>query len=378
MSEEVQIDQEVYDRLIAEGKSERIARAKAKAAGVRKAKEAAGETLGPRSADQLAAAAAGTGAAATAAGDAPTGGGVATLAPPATGNGTGNGNGNGATARLTPEQRAARVAASLGKGGESASMGVPAASTHTHRMLALVPPSGIQQVKTEQDDKVYTWPHLLLLEFVALLAVGAVVLVASFFLDAPLGSLANANEVPAINKAPWYFMGLQELLRYFHPMIAGVTMPGVVIVVLMAAPYVDKNPSAQPENRKTANMAFTFFTVFWGILVIIGSFIRGAGYECEPELALVGLLGLVSDPLGRASRLARTTSGHVEPDAPVRGVRRTLLWARPRGPVPDESLHVEIGEQRCSFLLGEESDLLHQALAQDLPHPLRCRLRWTP
>jgi menaquinol-cytochrome c reductase cytochrome b/c subunit len=281
MSEEVQIDQEVYDRLIAEGKSERIARAKAKAAGVRKAKEAAGETLGPRSAEQLAAASAGAGAgaaapgAAAAGGDASTGGGVATLAPPA----TGNGNGNGATARLTPEQRAARVAASLGKGGEQASMGVPAASTHTHRMLALVPPSGIQQVKTEQEDKVYTWPHLLLLEFVALLAVGSLVLVASFFLDAPLGSLANANEVPAINKAPWYFMGLQELLRYFHPMVAGVTMPGVVIVVLMAAPYVDKNPSAQPENRKTANMAFTFFTVFWGILVIIGSFIRGAGYE---------------------------------------------------------------------------------------------------
>jgi menaquinol-cytochrome c reductase cytochrome b/c subunit len=278
MSEEVQIDQEVYDRLIAEGKSERIARAKAKAAGVRKAKEAAGEKLGPRSADELAAASAGAGAGAAAAAgsDAPSGGGVATLAPPAAG---GNGNGNGASARLTPEERAARVAASLGKGGEQASMGVPASGAHTHRMLALVPPSGIQQVKTEQDDKVYTWPHLLLLEFVALLAAGALVLVVSFFLDAPLGSLANANEVPAINKAPWYFMGLQELLRYFHPMVAGVTMPGVVIVVLMAAPYVDKNPSAQPENRKTANMAFTFFTVFWGILVIIGSFIRGAGYE---------------------------------------------------------------------------------------------------
>ena len=279
MSEEVQIDQEVYDRLIAEGKSDRIARAKAKAAGVRKAKEAAGEKLGPKSADELAAAAAAptAGAAAEAGGDAPAAaGGVATLAPPAAKT---NGNGNGAAARLTPEERAARVAASLGKGGEQASIGVPAASSHTHRMLALVPPSGIQQVKTEQEDKVYTWPHLLLLEFVALLAVGSVVLVASFFLDAPLGSLANANEVPAINKAPWYFMGLQELLRYFHPMVAGVTLPGVVIVILMAAPYVDKNPSAQPENRKTANLAFTFFTVFWGILVIIGSFIRGAGYE---------------------------------------------------------------------------------------------------
>lgn len=281
MSEEVQIDQEVYDRLIAEGKSERIARAKAKAAGVRKAKEAAGEKLGPRSAEELAATSAAPAAAAAAAGgDAPAAGGVATLAPPAAGgNGNGNGNRNGASARLTPEERAARVAASLGKGGEQASIGVPAASDHTHRMLALVPPSGIQQVKGEQEDKVYTWPHLLLVEFVALLAVGSVVLVASFFLDAPLGSLANANEVPAINKAPWYFMGLQELLRYFHPMVAGVTLPGVVIVILMAAPYVDKNPSAQPENRKTANLAFTFFTVFWGVLVIIGSFIRGAGYE---------------------------------------------------------------------------------------------------
>ncbi len=276
MSEEVQIDQEVYDRLIAEGKSERIARAKAKAAGVRKAKEAAGEQLGPRSAEELAAKAAP--AAAAAGGDAGEGAGaVATMAPPAAKSGNGSGNGGGA--RLSPEERAARVAASLGKGGDAASMGVPAASAHTHRMLALVPPSGIQQVKTEQEDKVYTWPHLLLVEFVALLAMGSFVLLVSFFLDAPLGSLANANEVPAINKAPWYFMGLQELLRYFHPMVAGVTLPGVAIVLLMAAPYVDKNPSAQPENRKTANLAFTFFMVFWGVLVIIGSFIRGAGYE---------------------------------------------------------------------------------------------------
>jgi menaquinol-cytochrome c reductase cytochrome b/c subunit len=171
------------------------------------------------------------------------------------------------------------VAASLGNGPGSTSIGVPASSEHTHRMLALVPPAGIQQVQSKQMDKVYTWPHLLLVEFVALLAVGSILLIASFFLDAPLGSLANPNEVPAINKAPWYFMGLQELLRYFHPMIAGVTLPGVVIVGLMAAPYVDKNPSARPENRKVANMAFTFFLTFWGILVIIGSFLRGPGYE---------------------------------------------------------------------------------------------------
>ena len=266
MSEEITPDQEVYDRLIAEGKSERIARAKAKSAAVRKAKAAEGQSVGPRPAEEAAKAleefresqSAGAGVATKTAAEA--------AGAPAGG-------------RLTPEQRAARVAESLGNGGEATSIGVPASSEHTHRLLALVPPAGIQQVQAKQQDKVYVWPHLLLIEFVSLLAVGSLLLVASFFLDAPLGSLANPNDVPAINKAPWYFMGLQELLRYFHPMIAGVTIPGVVILLLMAAPYVDKNPSTKPENRKLANMAFTFFVVFWSVLVMVGSFMRGPGYE---------------------------------------------------------------------------------------------------
>jgi menaquinol-cytochrome c reductase cytochrome b/c subunit len=263
---EVQMDQAVYDRLVGEGMSERMARAKAKAAAVRASKIAEGQTLGPKPPEEAK-------AALEAFKENQGGGGVATkTAAPADGNGNGGG-------RLTPEERAARVAASLGTANANQSIGVPQSGDHTHRMLALVPPAGIQQVQGKQMDKVYTWPHLLLVEFVALLAVGSLLLIVSFFLDAPLGSLANPNEVPAINKAPWYFMGLQELLRYFHPMIAGVTMPGVFVVGLMAAPYIDKNPSARPENRKVANMAFTFFLAFWGILVIIGSFLRGAGYE---------------------------------------------------------------------------------------------------
>lgn len=268
MSDEVQIDQDVYDRLIGEGKSERIARAKAKAASVRKAKIAEGQSLGPRPADEASKALEEFRASAG-------GGGVATkTAAPAEAGGAGGG-------RLTPEERAARVAASLGNGGakQPVSAGVPTSGDHTHRLLALVPPAGIQQVQSKQMDKVYTWPHLLLVEFVALLAAGSLLLIVSFFLDAPLGSLANPNDVPSINKAPWYFMGLQELLRYFHPMVAGITLPGVFAVMLMAAPYVDKNPSAKPENRKVAVLGFTFFAVFWGVLVVIGSFIRGAGYE---------------------------------------------------------------------------------------------------
>lgn len=265
MSDEVQMNQAVYDRLIGEGKSERIARAKAKSATVRAEKAASGAVLGPRAADDASAKLAAFREKAGA------GGGVAVAtATDATETTSG---------RLTPEQRAARVAASLGQSAEPESMGVPVSGEHTHRLLALVPPAGIQQVQSKQMDKVYTWPHLLLVEFVALLAMLAVLLIASFFLDAPLGSLANPNEVPAINKAPWYFMGLQELLRYFHPMVAGVTLPGVFVVGLMAIPYIDKNPSAKPENRKVANLAFTFFLTFWGLLVIVGSFLRGAGYE---------------------------------------------------------------------------------------------------
>ncbi len=259
---EVEIDQATYDALTGSGVPERIARAKAKAATVRKEKVAEGVEIGPKSADTATKALAtfrenyggGSGGTTTAVLDAPSG-------------------------RLTPEQRAERVRASLGQTNGSPSIGVPSDSKHTHRLLALIPPSGIQQVSDKQQDKVYTWPHLLLVEFVALLAMGAVLLVMSYFIDATFRDLANPNLTPNPSKAPWYFLGLQELLRYFHPMVAGVTIPGVGLIVLGGAAYVDKNPSAKPENRKFANMAMTFFLVMWTLFVLAGSFFRGPGFN---------------------------------------------------------------------------------------------------
>jgi quinol-cytochrome oxidoreductase complex cytochrome b subunit len=148
-----------------------------------------------------------------------------------------------------------------------------------HRLLALVPPEGIQRVEREQGDRVNVWPHLLVEEFVAMLIMTAGLLVFSTFLNAPLRELANANLTPNPSKAPWYFLGLQELLRYFHPMIAGITIPTFILVGLAAVPYVDRNPSTKPGDRKIALTMFTTLFMFGATLTIIGCFFRGPGYN---------------------------------------------------------------------------------------------------
>ena len=148
-----------------------------------------------------------------------------------------------------------------------------------HRLLALVPPEGIQRVEREQGDRVNVMPHLLIEEFVAMLILSAGVLVFSTFLNAPLRELANPNLTPNPSKAPWYFLGLQELLRYFHPMIAGIAIPSFILVVLAAVPFVDRNPSVKPGDRKIAITMFTLLFCFGATLTIIGSFLRGPGYN---------------------------------------------------------------------------------------------------
>ena len=148
---------------------------------------------------------------------------------------------------------------------------------HTQRLLTVVKSGSIQDVKAQPVDKVHTWPHLLAAEFVAALACLLFTFLFSIWVNAPLLQLANTNETPNPSKAPWYFLGLQELLTMFHPMIAGVTIPGVGLIVLIFAPYIDKNPSNKPEDRKFATSLMTVHLMFWAVLVIIGSFFRGPG-----------------------------------------------------------------------------------------------------
>jgi menaquinol-cytochrome c reductase cytochrome b/c subunit len=153
------------------------------------------------------------------------------------------------------------------------------ATGHTQRLLTVVKAGSIQDVKAVPTDKVHVWPHLLIVEFCAVLAMTAFLLVFSVFVNAPLLGAANYNLTPNPSKAPWYFLGLQELLKMFHPMVAGVAIPGVGMAGLAVAGYIDKNPSNKPEDRKFAIALFTFFVMFWAVLVIIGSFFRGEGFN---------------------------------------------------------------------------------------------------
>jgi len=172
-----------------------------------------------------------------------------------------------AAGRAAAATAAAPAATATGPGG------------HTQRLLTVVKAGSIQQTRAEAQDKVHTWPHLLVGEFVALLTLMALVTIFSALVRAPLLEQANFNQTPNPSKAPWYFLGLQELLTIWHPMVAGVTIPGMGLIVLMMAPYIDKNPATKPNDRKFAICLFTLFLMFWAVLVIIGSFFRGPGFN---------------------------------------------------------------------------------------------------
>jgi hypothetical protein len=157
--------------------------------------------------------------------------------------------------------------------------GVPE-GVRTQRLLTVVKARAIQQVKTEPTDKVNTWPHLMIAEFTALMAITALLLVMSVALQAPLLDPANPNATPNPSKAPWYFLGLQELLSYFDPQIAGVTVPTIVgFVGFILVPFVDRNPSTRPSDRKFAIMLFTFFMAGAATLTIFGVLFRGRGFN---------------------------------------------------------------------------------------------------
>lgn len=138
-------------------------------------------------------------------------------------------------------------------------------------------------VEGAEDKKLDTWPNLVKIELLVTLVVMIGLMIWSIVLDAPLEEIANPSLTPNPAKAPWYFLGLQEMLVYFDPWIAGVILPCLIIFGLMAIPYLDINPKGNGyytfSERKYAILIFCFgFLFLWILLIVIGVFMRGPGW----------------------------------------------------------------------------------------------------
>jgi hypothetical protein len=271
------LDQETFDRVLAEelgkGVDRRVAEGRARSAAVRAERAKSGE------APAATPAAAGDGDGATAPAAAP----AAAAPAPAAAVPAGVPAAASVAAAPVPVGAPAATLTAPERQAPAPSGNVPEpkkGAPEKHRLLALVPPEGIQRVEREQGDRINVWPHLLIEEFVAMMIVLAALTIFATFVNAPLRELANPNLTPNPSKAPWYFLGLQELLRYFHPMVAGVLFaPTLVLLALAVAPFVDRNPSIRPGDRKIAITLFTMLIMFGAVLTIIGSFFRGTGYN---------------------------------------------------------------------------------------------------
>jgi hypothetical protein len=143
---------------------------------------------------------------------------------------------------------------------------------------------GLEPLEKLDSEKVLVWPDLVYTELICMVALTALLLFWAIALQAPLEEPASAVKTPNPSKAPWYFLGLQEMLVYFDPWMAGVVLPSMVVFGLMAIPYIDYNKSGNGyytiEQRKFAYIMFQFgFLVLWVTLIVMGTFLRGPNWN---------------------------------------------------------------------------------------------------
>ena len=153
-------------------------------------------------------------------------------------------------------------------------------AVHNDRRIA----AGKPPIEKEEEDRVWVWPDLVYTELIAIILCSIVLIVWSIGIEAPLEQPANSSVTPNPSKAPWYFLGLQEMLVYFDPWLAGVVLPSLIIVGLMAIPYVDTNPKGNGyytfNERKVEITIFIFgFVVLWSSLIVLGTFLRGPNWN---------------------------------------------------------------------------------------------------
>jgi hypothetical protein len=144
--------------------------------------------------------------------------------------------------------------------------------------------AGEGPIEKAESDKVWVWPDLVYTELISLVVCSVVLIVWSILLKAPLEQPASSAVTPNPSKAPWYFLGLQEMLVYFDPWLAGVVLPGLIIAGLIAIPYIDTNPKGNGyytfNERKTEITLFLFgFVILWSSLIVLGTFLRGPNWN---------------------------------------------------------------------------------------------------
>ncbi len=170
-------------------------------------------------------------------------------------------------------------------------------------------------------EKDYTWPHLVYEELIVLIFVSVLLLVWSVAVSAPIEQPANPTDTPNPSKAPWYFLGLQEMLVYFDPWMAGVVAPTLIIIGLSAIPYIDKNPKGNGyycfKDRQFAITGYMFgFLILWLLLIFVGTFLRGPNwnffgpYEAWDVHKLVPLVNVNLSELIYVKLLSRPLPGH--------------------------------------------------------------------
>ena len=185
---------------------------------------------------------------------------------------------------------------------------------------------------TRVRGPVFTWPDLVFSEFICMVLLTVGLVLWSILLKAPLEEPANTSVAPNPSKAPWYFLGLQEMLVYFDPWMAGVVLPGLIIVGLMAIPYIDTNPKGNGyytlKERKTAIWLFMF-----GFLILWVRADRHRYLPARAELELLRAVRVLGRQQGRAAGQCRPVGADLDPDPGRRAAEQLHCSGDLRHPV---------------------------------------------